>query len=751
MSKTIQFYGPFFTNFSYARITRGLALAMNKISDNYKTFVSGNPDTIDYYPSESDLNKNQEIKNIFKPYGFQSDIVIYNNFPKTITSLNGLDNLPGKIKLMHISWEESVYPKHWVDEINQNIHGVITIAKFVKELLIKSGVKVPIIVANNAVNDDFANAPKTIYPLKTQKAVKLYHNSTGKKRKGVDLLIKAYMESFTIKDDICLVIKTTPTVENSFLEIIAQYKKEDSPEIEVIIKDLSDADMASLQYTVDAAVYPSRAEGFGIPALEAMYMSKPVIVTNYSGFTDFCNKENSYLVDFKLVNTDQTDLINPGAKWAEPDIVDLKNKMKEVYRSLIDQKNNIDSPQSSKIKNISKFAKETADKISWDKSAKQVIEFIDKIYNIAYLKDQNIGVVSWINDETGIAVYTEDTYTHIENSFKNFYYLSNSDISDRSKPDQDNVLRCWSSGESSFDELINVIKEKQLNIIHVQYHSGSMFSIESLDNLVEKLNELKVSAYLTMHAVRGKSFDFIKESKNLNNWNKIFIHNLEDYNYAKESCKNVVLYKHPCEEFKHRDKNILKQSLGLDGYDWIFTVHGLLNKHKNIPEVIKAVSKLRLEYPNILFLALSAVSPNNIYAQGLYEECINLIKAEDMESCSIFIKDFLSDNQIEVLMQCADIMVFAYDDVGESASGSLRKSLASGAATIVSDIPMFNEFKDEVLRLPSNNSEEIYNSFKLLLENKPLRERLIAAAQGYVKENTYDKKVVEMLGEYCNF
>src|SRR5690606_23901757 len=123
--KTLQVIGPFYTNYSLARVNRGLALALSKIQNEYKVTIHGDKDTIDWYPTESDLEKKPKLKEIFNPEREITDIAVYNNFPKITGSLHGLKDLPGKVKLAYFAWEESVYPKEWVDEINANLHGLM--------------------------------------------------------------------------------------------------------------------------------------------------------------------------------------------------------------------------------------------------------------------------------------------------------------------------------------------------------------------------------------------------------------------------------------------------------------------------------------------------------------------------------------------------------------------------------------------------------------------------------------------------
>jgi glycosyltransferase involved in cell wall biosynthesis len=69
----------------------------------------------------------------------------------------------------------------------------------------------------------------------------------------------------------------------------------------------------------DCLVSLHRSEGFGLTIAEAMYLSKPVIVTAYSGNVDFTNTDNSFLVDYDLVRVPKgCDPYDEGALWAEP-------------------------------------------------------------------------------------------------------------------------------------------------------------------------------------------------------------------------------------------------------------------------------------------------------------------------------------------------------------------------------------------------------------------------------------------------
>ncbi|MCA9386904.1 glycosyltransferase, partial [Candidatus Dojkabacteria bacterium] len=478
MSKSIQVIGPFITNYSLARTNRGLAKALSEIQDLYKTYVYGSAEQLDKYPDDTDFQKYPYVKSLWTKEEIETDFAIYSNFPKDGLVLNNFKDIKSKTKTAFLAWEESVYPKIWVDEMNQNLHGVFAISNFVKDILKRSGVKIPIFTSPNGIDDGMRVEPTSKYPLKTKKSFKFLHISSARKRKGVDVLLKAYFSAFTKNDDVCLVIKSFPGPDNMVAEILAELQNENSPGVEHISSpDVSDQDMVNLITTCNCSVYPSRAEGFGLPIAESMYYSVPVIATNYSGYLDFANESNSYLIDYKLANTTDSEMVNLGAKWAEPDQKHLQGLMLYVFRNI----------NSEEVQQKVSLAKEAADKLTWQNTAKKMLPIISLLEQTPQLKNENAAVLSFLNDDDGVGEYTADLYSNVENSFKNFYYISNKDIDSRKKVDSDNVVRTWESGETSFEETINFIKENDIKHVHIQYHSGVNFSPESLDLFLMKL------------------------------------------------------------------------------------------------------------------------------------------------------------------------------------------------------------------------------------------------------------------------
>jgi len=102
--------------------------------------------------------------------------------------------------------------------------------------------------------------------------------------------------------------------------------------IVIINEAMSRAESLALLDCCDCFVSLHRSEGFGRGPAEAMALGKPVIVTNYSGNTDFTLPDNSFLVNYKLVPVQPGQYVfGDGQAWAEPDVDHAAQHMRTVH------------------------------------------------------------------------------------------------------------------------------------------------------------------------------------------------------------------------------------------------------------------------------------------------------------------------------------------------------------------------------------------------------------------------------------
>lgn len=755
----IQIYGPYFTNYSLARVNRNLGLALRQI--DAKVSLWCDPEDIDYLPSKDELRRNNLDDIVFLDES--PDISIFNNFPKSINHPLGLSKLRGTQKFAYIAWEESVYPSHWVKEINENLAGVFVTTSFVKEILDNSGVTLPIFVVHASLDRIASRKPSQNYPIKSNKNFKFLHISTFKKRKGGDLLIKSFLDTFSAKDDVVLVIKTGENPDNEIQKILDKYRQlsGSDAEIEVISNNaLSDDEIASLHLACDAEVYPSRAEGFGLPQLESISFGNPVIVTNYSSYLDFLNFKNAFLLDYKLTNAVDSELVNVGAKWAEPEIDQLGEYMRLLYKSREEIRNSKQKVFSGSFKpsELSEIGQkiyngvEKSKEFSWIASAKKMFSLLEMFRSVLNLKEINIGIVSSINDDSGISEYTKNLFKSSLHFFQNFFFISNRDIIERKEKDLANTFRLWNTSDSDATKVIDFVIKNNINILHIQHHSAQI-STDFIDNLVDGLKSLETKIFITFHNLVANKINFAKSISSLNLLSGIFIHNQKDFDILSKffNPEKIKLLLHSKLPFRNIPKKNLKKLFGLNDRFPIISTHGLLNTNKNIESILYATSVLKKTYPKVLFLSLNALSSNNILASSLSKELRELAKKLDIEENVLWVDDFLSEQEIIHLLGTTDVILFPYQDVGESASGAISKAFASGVPVIVSDIPTFKEFDKEVFKISNIDPKSICDAVITITTNKNLSFELVEKAKELISSNSIDRKTLETLCFYSRY
>jgi glycosyltransferase involved in cell wall biosynthesis len=93
-------------------------------------------------------------------------------------------------------------------------------------------------------------------------------------------------------------------------------------------------EMDALTNCIDCVVSLHRSEGFGLLIAEAMYLGKPVIVTNYSGNTDFTRPDNSMLVDYRMIPVGHNCApYAPTSLWADPDVEHAATHMRTIVQN----------------------------------------------------------------------------------------------------------------------------------------------------------------------------------------------------------------------------------------------------------------------------------------------------------------------------------------------------------------------------------------------------------------------------------
>ncbi len=170
----------------------------------------------------------------------------------------------------------------------------------------------------------------------------------GRDRKDVGMMIKTFLESYSSKHNVGLILKTSGATPSKLdyddlMFKVDEIKKivnnQDPPNIYILHGDLHDYEMNQLYNhpKVSAHITFTHGEGFGRPLLEASLSGKPVIAPGWSGHVDFLDKRYATLLGGGLVDVGEDSL--PEAiflkemKWFMVNHKQAASTMKNVKRN----------------------------------------------------------------------------------------------------------------------------------------------------------------------------------------------------------------------------------------------------------------------------------------------------------------------------------------------------------------------------------------------------------------------------------
>jgi glycosyltransferase involved in cell wall biosynthesis len=323
--------GSQFIKHSLALINREMCLRLAKDNANLSLLPFG----VDTYTPAKNEPEAVLQKYIRKNAG-EADIHVRLQWPPNL-------NPPSSGRwVINQPWEFGFLPKEWVKVFSRHVDEMWVISSYVRDVYIQSGIPAArVFVVPCGINPNIFNLSVKPHKLKTKKKFKFLFVGGTIMRKGIDILLDAYTQSYTASDNVCLVIKDMGG--DSFYKgmnlrekIAAISRQKNAPAIEYIDTMLSDKQVAGLYKACDVLVHPYRGEGFGLPILEAMACGTPAIVTNGGACLDFCSEKNSMLIDAKkLIYADKRigEYEMDGYPWLlEPSVDHLKELMVYAFQ-----------------------------------------------------------------------------------------------------------------------------------------------------------------------------------------------------------------------------------------------------------------------------------------------------------------------------------------------------------------------------------------------------------------------------------
>lgn len=698
--------GPFDSSYSLAVVNREAARGLASLGHHVTLHSTEGPGDFPANPAFLQANLDlaeMHARTTMQPHE-RCDVVSRNLYPPRVADMASPTNL-----LHTYAWEESGFPGEWIDDFNKHLQGITCVSTHVQKVFQDNGLRIPTASVGDGVDHwERVHASDARFG---GKAFRLLHVSSCFPRKGVDILLKAYGRAFSREDNVSLLIKTFANPHNDIHAQLAEcnQKNPNYPDVELIEGDLSDADLKALYSQCHVLVAPSRAEGFGLPLAEAMLSGLPVITTGWGGQLDFCNADNSWLLDYQFAPA-QTHFNVLGSVWAEPDVESLVEAMQRAKACSAEERRRRAQAGRDVLMAFYKWTDVSARAVAAVQAWKQAP---------ASNAVKTAWVTTW-NTKCGIASYSR----HLIDAAQDPVIVLAPRQSGRIADDEAFVERCWDSGKEGnhFGDLSAKIETLGIEALVVQFNYG-FFEFSALNRFLQQQVDLGRTVIVTMHST-GDPPELAEWDENwrletvapaLARCARVLVHSIADLNRLKKlgMTRNVALFPLPLYQIKA--KAISAPATPRDVP--LISTFGYCLPHKGIPEIVEAVALLRKRGVRVKLQLLNAEYPDPV-SRDLVKSIQEQVTKHGLGNDVTLLTDYFSDEATVEKLAAADLLVFPYQRTQESASAAVRHGMAAARPTLVTPIPIFDELGDCVLRASGTSPIDLANAIESFLRRR---------------------------------
>jgi glycosyltransferase involved in cell wall biosynthesis len=260
------------------------------------------------------------------------------NVGLAIGPIERMTEIIGRKKIAYTVWETTRIPHDKLSCLDQ-VDEIWIPSTWGKQILVANGVmEGKVRVVPEGVDTTFFRPAERVVQASSNAPFRFLYVGKWEERKGVKDLIRAFREEFNPHENVELILHCySPSYSRSNPSYEVQKLNTSSHPITVSPDPISHTALRDLYSACDAFVLPTKAEGWGLPIIEAMASALPVIVTDYSAHRDFATPENAFLIRVeRIIDVDDPIWFHPRleyGQWAQPDLNHLKYLMRFVFQN----------------------------------------------------------------------------------------------------------------------------------------------------------------------------------------------------------------------------------------------------------------------------------------------------------------------------------------------------------------------------------------------------------------------------------
>jgi glycosyltransferase involved in cell wall biosynthesis len=490
---------------------------------------------------------------------------------------------------------------------------------------------------------------------------------------------------------------------------------------------IDDEDVVDLYNTCALFIFPSLAEGFGLPVLEAMSCGAPTICSNTTSLPEVVGRphatfdpQNKSSITRKIAEVLTSHRLRQ--QLVDEGLIQARNfAWDSSAAKALEAMVSLEEPKHTTVLDFS--AASFADKViglqgiqSFSHKALRSIcsHYVMNVNAMATFSQISmptinpIAIVTTWNSCCGIAEYSQQLFA----GNANFLILA-PENEKRITNDAEHVVRCWSlRGELS--GILDVVTRTSASNVIIQFNYG-FFQLEALAQLIDSLANVQRSITIIFHSTTDPSPSHRLRSicTSLQKCKSLVVHTLKDAQRLSDlglSCNLHLIplaiqpEHHPRESQRPRRRMI--------------STFGFALPHKGLLETIDGIKILNSDpvYGGSYSLRMLNSEHPDPSSHRLLEHIRQRISDEGLQYISLD-SAYKKEEECLRILQESDLVVFPYTNTGESSSAAVRMALRSGVDVAVSESPIFDDIRDLVWTIPNSGPELLASRIHSIITN----------------------------------
>jgi glycosyltransferase involved in cell wall biosynthesis len=362
-------------------------------------------------------------------------------------------------------------------------------------------------------------------------------------------------------------------------------------------------------------------------------------------------------------------------------------------------------------------------------------------------------VTSYPPRECGIATYSQDLITALNNKFSNSLSIkicaleNGKDTYDY--PEEVKYTLDTSKVTSYMDLVEEINEDDHVQLVLIQHEFGFYKNQEQA--FLQLLYEVVKPIVVVFHTVLPNPNARLRlEIKNIVAACKSIVVMtrtsaeilMSDYGVSKQK---ITVIAHGTHLVPHLSEKFLKEKYGLTGRK-VLTTFGLLSSGKSIETTLDALPAIIDQCPEVIFLIIGKTHPEVVKNDGeVYRESlIQKVKDLGIKDHVKFINKYLALPMLLEYLQLTDIYLFTTNDPHQAVSGTFAYAMSCGCPIISTPIPHAKEVltKDTGIIIDFKNSKQLADGVNLLFNDYPLRKSIITNTLQKIVSTAWENSAV---------